>query len=879
MPLPAGTKLGPYEILASIGAGGMGEVYKATDTRLHRDVAIKISAERFSERFARETKAIASLNHPNICTLYDVGPDYLVMELVDGLTLAEWLKQQAPVALDEALDIAGQIAEALEAAHEKGITHRDLKPGNIKIKPDGTVKVLDFGLAKIGGTPAADTAESPTLTIGGTEAGMILGTAAYMSPEQAKGKRVDARSDIYAFGLVLYEMVTGKGLHGGETTTEVLASVIKEEPVWDQVPAPVRKLLRRCLQKDPQKRLRHIGDVMALVEEATDAGPSPTPAASSANWKPWSAAAAALALAGFLAFIHFGEKPTAAAEPVHFEIPQPANVSFSNIVAFSPDGRKIAFVASQAGSARQIWIRSLDDVEMHPLPGTENVGGSPFWSWDSRYLVFTSQGKLQKIDVSGGPAQTLCDNSDNNTLGGIWTRENKIVFGGQIASSGLRQVDAAGGTPSALTSPRPGDVAHGFPSLLPDGRHFIYSIRTETGGGIYVGSLDAKPNEQFSKQLLSGISIATYVPPSDPHAQASGYVLFVRQGTLMAQPFDDRRLAMAGEAVPIAEHVNFYFSAQATGGLLYRAGAASSDSQLTWFDRKGNSQGAIGDPWDLADNSPVALSPDGKRAAFARTDQRESNTDIWLYDFARSVATRFTNDRGVDVNPVWSVEGKSVAFAGQRDGVWGIYKRPSDLSSAEQLLYKSPEVISRPSSWSAGGRALLFAGQFARWSIWTLPLPAQPGSGASAPQPLTPPQSEFDEQDAHFSPDGRYVAYISASSGRPEVYIRPFDGSSSGAQPSGGALLISKDGARAVRWRGDGKEIFYTSPAGDLISVDVSIQHAIQAGVPKLLFKAPAQTNWDVTADGQRFLFAVPVNQSSASPYTVVLNWQAALKH
>jgi serine/threonine protein kinase len=877
MPLSVGTKLGPYEILAAIGTGGMGEVYKATDTRLHRDVAVKISAEQFSERFAQEAKAIASLNHPNICTVYDVGPDYLVMELVDGPTLAERL-EQAPVAMEEALEIAGQIAEALEAAHAKGVTHRDLKPGNIKIRPDGTVKVLDFGLAKIGVTPAADPENSPTFTMGGTEAGMIVGTAAYMSPEQAKGKLVDTRSDIYAFGLILYEMVTRKRLHSGETASEVLASVIKEEPLWDDVAAPVRKLLRRCLEKDPHKRLRHIGDVMALVEETPPrgAGPSSATSGSATHWKAWFAAAAALVFAGVLSFIHFREKPAAAPEPVRFEIPQPANMIFGNVVVLSPDGRKIAFAASQAGAGRQIWIRSLDAVGLHPLPGTENVAGSPFWSWDSRYLVFNAQGKLQKIDASGGSPQTLCNNADN-LLGGFWTRDNKIVFGGILRPNGLLQVDAAGGTPSAVTNSRPGDVAHGFPSLLPDGRHFVYAIRTDTGGDIYVGSLGARPDEQFSKKILSGISIATYVPASDPHALASGYVLFVRGGTLMAQPFDDRLLDMAGEAVPIAEHLIFNYSAPATGGLVYQAGAVNPNSQLTWFDRKGNSLGVAGNPSDLADNSPVALSPDGKRAAFARTDPVDSNTDIWLYEFARNMAARVTLDRGEDVNPVWSADGKTIAFAGHRNGVWGIYQRSSDLAGGEELLYKSSDVISRPSSWSADRRFLLFTGEFARGSLWRLPLQAPPALSASAPQPLTPARSEFNEQDGHLSPDGRYFAYISSSSGRTEAYVRPFEGSSSRTQLSAGASMISKDGARAVRWRGDGKEIFYTSPAGDLMSVDVSSGPAIQAGVPKLLFKAPARTNWDVTADGQQFLFAVPVIQSSASPYTVVLNWQATM--
>jgi dipeptidyl aminopeptidase/acylaminoacyl peptidase len=342
----------------------------------------------------------------------------------------------------------------------------------------------------------------------------------------------------------------------------------------------------------------------------------------------------------------------------------------------------------------------------------------------------------------------------------------------------------------------------------------------------------------------------------------------------MAQPFDDRRLDMAGEAVPIAERVGFYFSAPPTGALLFRAGAANPSTQLTWFDRKGNSLGTVGDPSEFADNSPVALSPDGKRAAFSRTNPGDGNTDIWLYEFARNVASRFTADPGEDVNPVWSADGKTVAFASQRNGTWRVYQRASDLVGGEELLYKSPDVVPRPSSWSADGRFLLFTREFARRNIWALAVQSPLGSGAADPKPQTPARSEFDDQDARWSQDGRYFAYISNSSGKTEVYVRPFDG----AQPSGGASMVSKDGGRAVRWRGDGKEILYMTPVGDLMSVDVSTTPVIQTGVPKPLFKAPALTNWDVTADGQRFLFAVPVGQKSASPYTVELNWQAALK-
>jgi serine/threonine protein kinase len=880
MPFSAGEKLGPYEILAPIGAGGMGEVWRARDTRLDRLVAIKTSKTEFSERFEREARAVASLNHPNICHLYDVGPNYLVMELVEGPTLAERI-QQGPFTLEEALGIAGQIAEALEAAHEKGITHRDLKPGNIKIKSDGIVKVLDFGLAKLnsktsGGESATNAENSPTLTMGQTEAGMILGTAAYMSPEQAKGKLVDPRSDIYAFGLVLYEMVTGKRLHRGETTTEVLASVIKEEADWEQVPPQVRKLLRRCLEKDPHRRLKHIGDVMALVDEAPAIGAttSAAPPRSRISWGAWSAAALAILAAAAVSAIHFREKRPDAPEPVRFEIAQPANVQFTDNVIISPDGRKLALIASNSGS-RQLWIRSLDAVEMRPLPGTENIAGYPFWSPDSRYLVFSAQGKLQKIDASGGPAQTLCSDPDNNALGGFWTSDDKIVYGGQRAS-GLSQVNAAGGAPSAVTSLGPGDVAHGFPSLLPDGRHFLYAIRTDAGGGIYLGSLDAKPNEQASRKLLPDPSVATYVPSSNPSGSASGYVLFIRGGTLMAQPFDDRRLELAGEAVPIAEHLTFFFSASAAGELAFRAAESSPSRQLTWFDRKGNSLGAVGDPLEFATRSSVELSPDGKRAAFARIDPHDGNSDIWLYEFGRSVNSRFTFDPGQDVNPVWSPDGKTIAFAGQRAGAWGIYQRASNLVGGEELLYKSPDVIPRPSSWSGDG-ALLFTAEFARASIWMLPNQARAPSGTLDAQPQALSPSGFDEQEARLSPDGRYFAYISNSSGKTEVYVRAFEGSP-GAKPPGGTVMVSKNGGRAVRWRGDSKEIFYTGSGGDLMSVDVSTTPVFQAGMPKPMFKYPAPINWDVTADGQRFLFAVPVGQNSASPYTVVLNWQAALK-
>ncbi len=484
---------------------------------------------------------------------------------------------------------------------------------------------------------------------------------------------------------------------------------------------------------------------MALVDEAPaiSAIPSAVPRQSRISWGAWPAAGLAILAAVAISAIHFREKPPAAPEPVRFEIAQPANLLFTMVVAISPDGRKLAFIAASPGGLPQLWVRSLDAVEMRPLAGTENVRGYPFWSPDSRYLVFSAQGKLQKIEASGGPAQTLCSDPVNNVLGGLWTRDNKIVYGG-ARPDGLSQVNAAGGTPSALTSLRPGDAAHGFPVLLPDGRHFLYAVRTETGGGIYLGSLDAKPNE-LGKMLLPVGSVVAYMPSTDPGETASGYVLFVRDpygdrgGTLMAQPFDNRRLEMAGEAIPIAERVLFFFSVSPTGALAFRTTAASLSAQLTWFDRKGNSLGAVGDSFELAAKSPVELSPDGKRVAFAHTEPRDGNTDIWLYDFARGVSSRFTRDPGEDVNPVWSPDGKAIAFAGQRGGAWGIYRRATDLVGDEELLYKSPGVTSRPSSWSGDGHFLLFTGEFSWPSIWMLPIQARSPSGTFEPRASNAP--------------------------------------------------------------------------------------------------------------------------------------------
>jgi Tol biopolymer transport system component len=859
----------------------MGEVYRATDTRLHREVAIKVSAERFSERFEREARAIASLNHPNICTLHDVGPDYLVMELVEGPTLAERIREGA-IPLEESLKIATQIADALEAAHEKGIVHRDLKPGNVKIKADGTVKVLDFGLAKTGGLPAIPSDNSPTLTIGQTQAGMILGTAAYMAPEQAKGKPVDQRADIYAFGAVLYEMLSGKRLHHGETTTEVLASVLKEEPKWDRVPPQVRRLLRLCLDKDSQTRLRHIANAMALVDVGQVSDLPATRAGGLRHWLGWGVAGAlAIALAA-LAFLYLRPALAPPAEAVRYEIVQPSGVGFSDTVVISPDGRKLAFIATStgAGSQAQVWVRSLDAVEARPLAGTDGVLGRPFWSPDSRYIVFYAPGKLQKIEAAGSPAQTLCTVPASN-YGGFWTRDNQIVFGTN-ASIGLSVVNAAGGAPSPLTTLANGEVRHGYPALLPDGHHFAYvRVVSTTSGGIYLGSLDGKPTDPAPKKLLPDVSAVAYAPSPDSTSRApKGYLLFVRGGTLMAQPFDNQKLDMTGEAVPIAERIGVTaFSASDTGVLSYRNGAALPGQQFTWFDREGKVTGMVGEPALLAGlNSAPALSPDEKRAAFAATDPQSGNTDIWLYDFARGTTTRFTFDPGQDVTPVWSPDGNSIAFAGQRGGVWGIYQKASNLTGSENLLYKAGAIVWFPTSWSRDGKFLLYMTGPA--GVLALPLSGATANGSVDAKPIALLPAEFAQRGARFSPDGRFFSYISNENGKDEIYVQSFDPSGrSSEKAAGGKWMVSKGGGLSAHWRGDGKEILYMAANGDLMSVDVSTTPVFQAGVPKRLFNPKAASRfWDVTSDGRRFVIPVPLGQSSAAPYTVVLNWQAALR-
>src|SRR5262249_43742996 len=847
MALSSGEKLGPYEMVALIGAGGMGQVYQARDPRLGRDVAIKVSAERFSERFEREARAVAALNHPNTCHLYDVGPNYLVMELVEGPTLADRIKQGA-IPLEDALAIARQIADALEAAHEKGITHRDLKPGNIKIRPDGTVKVLDFGLAKRSGISSVQTDNSPTMTSDQTDAGVILGTAAYMSPEQAKGKSVDQRADIYAFGAVLYEMLTGKRLHDGETTTEVLASVIKEEPRWERVPEPVQLLLRRCLEKDPQKRLRHIGDVMALVNDSPrSAATVATPPATKARWVWISVAVAGLAIiaAALMVWAPWRAQPNVQA--VRFEI-QPTD-KFTFITgggpAVSPDGQWVVIPATGADGVTRMWLRALDSVEVRPLAGTESPTNLPppvFWSPDSRFVAFYSGlnsagGQLKKLAISGGPAQTICDVS-GAVPGGAWSRDGVILFG--TNNGPLQRVSAAGGVPTPMTvlDASRKETAHRKPQFLPDGRHFLYHRRSLNPEytGIFVGSLDAKPEEQSLKPLLLSERQGVYAAASV--TGGTGRLLFLRDTTLFAQPFDPGRLALSDEAVPIADQVGSFapvnaglFSISENGVLMYRIGAGGTLLQLTWFDAQGKVSGTAGERGAYAN---PALSPDGMHIAVTQLDLQKGSSNIWVLDTLRGTSTRLTFNAGRDDFAVWSPDAKRIAFASNRNGHLDLYEKPADGSSEERILLKS-DGDKVPTGWSADGLYLLYTNVDPKTQadLWVLPM-----SDPSDRKPIPFLRTPFREAIGRFSPDGRFIAYQSDESGLLEIYVRPFSPDKGADSASGAKWMVSKGGGVQPHWQADGKQLFYLSQLQQM-AVDVATDKTFQVGVPRRLFTTP----------------------------------------
>ena len=888
MALSAGARLGTYEIIAPLGAGGMGEVYRARDSKLKRDVALKILPDAFARdsdrlaRFQREAEALAALNHPNIGAIHGFeetgGVHALVLELIDGETLADRLaRSSSGLQLDEALDIALQMTTAIEAAHARGIIHRDLKPANIKVTSEGRVKILDFGLAKAFATQpgATDVSNSPTMvgTVAGS-AGVILGTAPYMSPEQARGKPVDARTDIWAFGCVLYEMMTGLPAFTGETITDILGAIVKTEPDWSalprETPSAVHRLLRRCLAKDPRERLHSIADArLEISETGTERpGTSAAPVATSGRERlAWALATLALlgaAVSGVPAVQYWrtSRTPPGDAPEMRLEVNTRATTDPLSF-ALSPDGRRLVFAGSEGGTAR-LWLRPLDAMTARPLAGTEG-GSFPFWSPDSRSIGFFTGNKLKRIDVDSGFLQDVANISGGR--GGAWSRDDIIVFG-QGQGQGLFRVPAFGGDVTAATQIAARQIGHRFPFFLPDGRRFVYFVQAPGDfQGVYVGALDS-PN---STRLLASDTAAAFVGP--------GYLLYVRQGTLVAQRIDVEKNVATESPITVAAVGGDAtlglggFSVSATGMIAHRTGGPGR-RQFTWFDRTGRTLDTLGDLDDAGPNYPN-LSPDGKRVAFDR--QISNNRDIWIGDVARGALTRFTSDAAIDATPVWSSDGNTVIFRSLRSGSVDLFQKPATRDGAESVLLESG-AAKVPCDSSHDGRFLLFSASdpTTRYDLWVMPM-----FGDRKPFPYV--RTAFDERQAQFSPDDRLVAYQSDESGQLEVYVRPFPG-------PGRAEKVSIAGGASPRWRADGRELYYLSSDGKVIAVPIGAQgSAVVPGTPTTLFQSRvAGGSWgaaagnllpqyDVASDG-RFLMNVTAEET-VSPITIILNWKPPSGH
>ena len=875
MSLSAGTRLGPYEILSPLGAGGMGEVYRARDTKLGRDVALKILPATFTNdperlaRFLREAQVLASLNHPHIGAIYGLdeanGVQFLVLELVDGESLDKRIAR-GPVPVDEALAIARQITEALEAAHEKGIVHRDLKPANIALTTDGNVKVLDFGLAKALEPTSGigiDVTASPTITTPAmmTGVGMILGTAAYMSPEQARGRAADKRSDIWAFGCVLYEMLTGERLFRGETITDVLAAVVTSEPDWSRVPLRTRRLLRSCVEKEARRRLQAIGDAWLLLDEMA-------PASQSAHWSSRVAGwpAVALSLVAAAALWTLWRQPLVEERALQFHVNPPPGTRFQAGVAggssISPDGRAVVFVATSAGGPT-LWIRRLDALTPRELPGTTGAA-FPFWAPDGRSVGFFAEGKLKKIDVSGGPPVVIA--AAPTPRGGTWGPDGTIVFGPSVGV--LQQVAASGGgTAAPLTrlDLANGETAHRWPQFLPGGRRFLYFVRSSkpNRSGVYLGSLD-RPQEKFF--VVESLSAGAYSPP---HGKTQAYLLWMRENALVGQPFDFERAHLSGEPllIPGAEHVGIVSSLNqapislSNEGTLLFSGADDS-YELTWFSRDGKAMSTVGKPDRYA---AVRISPDGNRAAVATYD-RSGQRDIWTMELARGLPNRLTYDGGFV--SVWSPDGHRIAY---HDATQTRLFTIAAGGGDRQGVLESQDLV-YINDWSPDGQLLMYTkiSPATRNDLWLLP-----ASGARTPVPLL--VTPFDESHGQFSPDGKWIAYTSNESGQEEIYVR--------SMPAKESRRVSTSGGSFSRWRTDGKELFYRSLDGRLMAVSVATgaeRLEFGAPVPLMRIMEPLGTftyPYDIGPNGDKILALTPAgSEYNMVPLAVIVNWEAGLK-
>jgi len=896
--LASHTRLGPYEILEPIGAGGMGEVYRARDTRLDRTVAIKVllahvaDQPELRQRFEREARAVSSLNHPHICTLYDVGQqdgiDYLVMEHLEGEALGKRLAA-GPLPVEQAMRYAVQTAEALAEAHRHGVFHRDLKPGNIMLTKSGA-KLLDFGLAKVGVGGRGSGVGGTTLGADLTKEGTILGTLQYMAPEQLEGKEADARSDIFAFGAVLYEMFAGRKAFQGESHASVIMAIMASQPPPVSTLQPVAPaldhLVEKCLAKDPGERWQTAQDLaselkwiagvsMTASRVAVAPAEAPPPAQRRASPRLWMAVAAGLLLAtvalAAVAIVHFRETPPRR-QTIRFEIHPPEKERFQEM-AVSPDGERLAFTTGDSTGTARLWVRPLDSLAAQPLPGSEGAY-LPFWSPDSRSIAFFAGGKLKKIDLLGGPAQTLCDAQAGRS--GAWNREGVILF--RPAIGPIYRVSAAGGEARAVTAfdRSRQENTHSWPQFLPDGRHFLY---TATGSvpensAVYVASLDSKD----AKRLINTNLNTAYARD----ASGQGYLLFARGNTLMAQAFDAGRLELAGEPFPAAENMSIgannagpflaAFSVSQNGVLAYARGGGLGMKELTWFDREGKRLSRVGEP---ADYSNPAFSPDEKRFAVGRVDPQANARDIWIFDLARGASSRFTFDRADDFNPTWSPDGARLAFTSIRKGHRNLYLKSAAGTTAEEPLLESDQEKAA-TDWSRDGRFLFFnSGEPNRTDdVWAIPL-----EGDRKPFPVV--TGSFLEQQGQLSPDGRWIAYESTESGRDEIYVQSFH---TGSSPAGGKWQVSTAGGIEPMWRRDGKELFYRAADNKLMAVEVKpVGTAFEAGIPQPLFEmrvdaATRRSTYLPAANGQRFLVVQLLEQATSAPLTVAVNWLAGAR-
>jgi Tol biopolymer transport system component len=871
----SGTYLGSYEVTTQIGAGGMGEVYKAHDTKLGRDVAIKVLPEGFAHdadrltRFQREAKMLASLNHPNIATIHGLehshGTHFLIMELVTGETLADRIKREGAIPVEEALKLAVQIAEALEAAHERGIIHRDLKPANVKVTSEGKVKVLDFGLAKAfaGKTPDSNPSQSPTLSAVATMQGVLLGTAAYMSPEQARGKPVDKRTDIWAFGCVLYELLTGKQAFNGEDVTAILAAVVRAEPDWQALPAAtaakIRDLLRRCLQKDKALRMRDAGDLLIEIQEALAAPATVGPATAAPATRGWRERLMQAGLAVFvlttiaLAIVLVLRTPKPP-QPMRLSAEIGADVSLDTSLGpsavVSPDGTRLALVAIGADEKRRIYVRSLDGLQATPLSGTENAR-NPFFSTDGQWIGFFADGKLKKIPVQGGAAVTLCDAPTDR--GGSWGEDGTIVFAPDTEVP-LSKVSSMGGTPQPLTTldKQAGETTQRWPQVLPGGKAVLF-----TSGGSGVGAIFEDANivvysmaSGQRKTLQRGGFYARYLP--------SGHVVYMHGGTLFAVPFDLKRLEVTGQPTPTLETVvaspgvgGAQFSFSDTGNLLYVAGRGGGQNvSIYWMDREGKFTPLREAPGDYYN---PAFSPDGKRLALEIFDGKRR--DIWVYEWERDTPTRLTFAGDENANPVWTPDGQRIVYSSrEKGGTHNLWWIRADGGGNAQRLAESKSAQSA-GSWRPDGKILAFSqdNPSMNFDILTLPIEGDEKSGWKPGEPkpfLNTPSAELEPA---FSPDGRWLAYMSSDSGSYEVYVRPFPG-------PGGKWQISTGGGVLPKWSRNGKELFYRTVDSKIMVVTYSASgDSFHYDKPQLW--SPGQFtelglftyNFDLHPDGKRF--------------------------